>query len=101
MHLDHGALQHMRGTGLDCTPSTLLPLLLRAESTSQAREEEEDRRHGAAVTGIAVVRRFGIWESHGPGVSSFVVIVTLHRPKHVHSISMMTAVLEPVESTGP
>ena len=57
MHLDHDALQHMRGAGLDCIPSTLvlLLLLLRAGGTSQAREEE-DRRHGAVVTGIAVVR---------------------------------------------
>ena len=70
-------------------------------------------RHGAAVTGIEAVRRFGIWESHGPVVSSFVVIVTLHRPKYVHSISMISddgtsacrphhdGGLEPVESTGP
>ena len=108
----------MCGAGLDCIPSTLMPLLLlllllRAEGTSQAREEEEDRRHGAVVTGIAVVRRFGIWESHGPVVSSFVVIVMLYRPKHVHSISMISddgtcgcrphygGGLEPVESTRP
>ena len=114
MHLDHGALQHMCGAGLDCIPSTLLLLLLllRAVGTSQAREEE-DRRHGAVVTGIAVVRRFGIWESHGPVVSSFVVIVMLHRPKYVHHISMISddgtcacrphdgGGLEPVESTRP
>ena len=72
MHLDHGALQHLRGAGLDCIPSILflmllLLLLLHADGTSQAREEE-DRRHGAVVTGIAVVRWFGIWESHGPEV---------------------------------
>ena len=88
MHLDHGALQHMCGAGLDGIPSTLLLLLLlllRAGGTSQAREEE-DRRHGDVVTGIAVVRRFGIWESHGPEVSSFVVIVMLNTPKYVHSI---------------
>ena len=86
-------MQRMFGAGLDCIPLTmmlLLLLLLRADGTSQAREEEEDRRHGAVVTGIAVVRRFGIWESHGPVVSSVVVIVTLHRPKHVHSISMIS-----------
>ena len=80
-HLDHGVLQHMRGAGFDCIPSTLLLLLLllllRAGGTSQAREEEEDRRHGAVVTSIAVVRRFGIWEILGPVVSSLVVIVTL------------------------
>ena len=83
MHLDHGALQHMRGAGLDCIPSTLmlLLLLLRAGCTSQARVEVV-WWHGAVVTGIAVVRWFGIWESHGPVVSSFVVIVMLHRPKH-------------------
>ena len=28
MHLDRVALQHMRGAGLDCIPSTLLLLLL-------------------------------------------------------------------------
>ena len=90
MHLDHGTLQHMRGAGLDCIPSTLMPLLLlllRAERTSQAREEEEDRRHGAVVTGIAMVRRFGIWESHGPVVSSFVVIVTAKAcTKYIHDL---------------
>ena len=115
MHLDHGALQHMCGSGLDCIPSTLLLLLLllRAGGTSQAREEEEDRRYGAVVTGIAVVRRFGIWESPGPVVSSCGVIVTLNRPKHVHNISMISddgtcpcrphdgGGLEPVESTRP
>ena len=118
MHLDHGALQHMCGAGLDCIPSTLLLLLLlllllRADCTSRAREEEEDRRHGAVVTGIAVVRRFGIWKSHGPVVSSCGVIVMLHRPKHVHNISTISddgtcacrphhdGGLEPVESTGP
>ena len=52
MHLDHDALQHMHGAGLDCTPSTLPPLLLRAGGTSQAREEEEDGRRCAMVTGI-------------------------------------------------
>ena len=44
MHLDHGALQHMCGAGLDYIPSTLmllLLLLLRVGSTSQAREEED------------------------------------------------------------
>ena len=91
MHLDHGGLQHMRGAGLDCIPSTLLLLLLllRAGGTSQARDEE-DRRHGAVVTDIAVVRRFGIWENHGPVVSLFVVIVALNRPKYVRSISMIS-----------
>ena len=90
MHLDHGALQHMCGAGLNCIPLTLmLLLLLRAGCTSQAREEE-DRRHGPVVTGIAVVRRFGIWESHGPVVSSCGVIVTLNRPKHVHNISIVS-----------
>ena len=73
MHLNHGALQHMRGAGL----AQLHPVdiaaaaaaaALRAVGTSRAHEEM-DRRHGAVVTGIAVVRRFGIWESHGPVVS--------------------------------
>ena len=88
MHLDHGALHHMCGAGLDCIPSTLLLLLLllfRAGGTSQAREDE-DRRHGAVITGIAVVRRFGIWESHGPVVSSFVDNVAHNRTKHVHTV---------------
>ena len=77
----------MCGAGLDCIPSTLvLLLLLGAGGTSQAREEEDVRRHGAVVTGIAVVRRFGLWESHGPVVASFVVIVTLNRPKYVHNL---------------
>ena len=114
MHLDHGALQHICGAGLDCIPSTLLLLLLllRAGCTSQAREEE-DRRHGAVVTGIAVVWWFGIWESHEPVVSSFGVVVMLNRPNHVLSISMISdngtcacrprhgGGLEPVESTRP
>ena len=71
MHLNHGALQHMRGAGLaqlhpvDIAAAAAAAAALRAVGTSQAREEM-DRRHGAVVTGIAVVRRFGIWESHRP-----------------------------------
>ena len=42
-----------------------------------ASREEEDKRHGAAVTDIAVVRWFGLWESHELVVPSFVVFVTL------------------------
>ena len=70
MHLDHGAFQHIRGAGLERIPSTLLLLLLlllRADCTSQAREEE-DRRHGAVVTGIAVVWRFGMGEPRTGGI---------------------------------
>ena len=64
MHLNHGALKHMRGAGLaqlhPVDIAAAAAAALRAVGTSQAREEM-DRRHGAVVTGIAVVRRFGIY----------------------------------------
>ena len=103
--MDHCAL-HMCGAGLDCISSTLmlLLLLLRAGGTSQSREEE-DRRHGAVVTGIAVVWRFGMGKPRTGGIIVrcyyYVVIVTLHRQKHVHNLypRSLTTVLALVDLT--
>ena len=53
MHLNHGALQHMRGAGLDCIPLTLLLLLLlRAVGTLKPAR----RRIGGTVLWLRVLR---------------------------------------------